>query len=300
MHHNGRMRIPIVALILGLVLWPHPAQAWGFEAHRFVMDRAIALLPDEIRPLFEKYRALVVERSIDPDTWRTAGFESEPPNHFLDLDWEGYGKYPFAELPRDYADAVEKFGARRIRDNGTLPWRAEEFFGNLRRAFERHATNPYGSFDLLFYTATLAHYIGDAHVPFHAVWNYDGHLTGQHGIHNRFERDLFERYRDRLTIRPAAPTAIGDVRAFVFDRLLEGTKLTVQVLDADRASICDRDVYDDAYYEAFFAASREILERRLNESITATAAVVIGAWEAAGRPRVPVDPPRPPQRRRPS
>ena len=37
--------------------------------------------------------------AIDPDTWRTAGFNEEDKHHFLDMDWEGYGKYPFAELP---------------------------------------------------------------------------------------------------------------------------------------------------------------------------------------------------------
>ena len=51
-----------------------------------------------------------VERSIDPDTWQNAGFDSiESPNHFLDLDWEGYGKYPFEGLPRDYAAAYVWF-----------------------------------------------------------------------------------------------------------------------------------------------------------------------------------------------
>ena len=105
-------RYLIPALLL-VVLNAAPAAAWGFEAHRLVMDRAIALLPDALRPMFEKHRALVVERAIDPDTWRTAGFEQEPPNHFLDIDWSGYGKYPFTALPRDYTAAVAKFGRDR-------------------------------------------------------------------------------------------------------------------------------------------------------------------------------------------
>jgi hypothetical protein len=298
LNHNVPMRKPVVAVSLVLVLAPTPAFAWGFEAHRFIMDRAIALLPDALRPLFEKHRALLVERSVDPDTWRTAGFIDEPPNHFVDLDWEGYGRYPFRELPRDYSDAVEKFGAERVREMGRLPWRAEEFFGNLRRAFEQYARNPYGSFDILFFSATLGHYIGDAHVPFHAVWNYDGQLTSQHGIHARFERDLFERYRDRLTIAPAPPKAIADARNFVFDRLLEGTQLAPDVLKADFAAIGSRDMYDDAYYTAFFGATRSVVERRLNESISAVAGAILGAWEGAGKPAVPVEEPRRPQRRR--
>jgi hypothetical protein len=289
----------ILVASLVVVLVPRPTFAWGFEAHRFVMDRAIALLPDALRPLFEKNRTMVVERAIDPDTWRTAGFDTESPNHFLDIDWAGYGTYPFAGLPRDYTAAVAKFGINRIRQNGTLPWRTEEYFGNLRRAFEDYSRRgAYGRFDILFFAAALGHYVADAHVPFHAVENYDGQLTKQHGIHARFESSLFERYRDQLTIRPQPARPITSPRDFVFDALIEGTELVPSILKSDLDAIGAREAYDEAYYRAFFAANRAVLERRLNESITAVAGIIVGAWEGAGRRAVPVDPPASPERKR--
>ncbi len=275
------------------------ADAWGFEAHRFIMDQAIALLPGELRPLFERYRAMVVERSIDPDTWRTAGFAEENKHHFLDLDWQGYGKYPFAELPREYAAAVAKFGRAQIEEYGTLPWRAEEFHGNLRRAFEGYRSPAaVERFEVLLFAATLGHYVSDAHVPFHASINFDGQETGQHGIHARFESVLFERYRTQLMVTPRPLAPVRNARDFIFDRLLEGTQLVPVVLRHDREAIGTRDFYDDAYYSAFFAGTRPVLERRLAEAISAVAALIAGAWEGAGRPPVPVDlPPPPPQRR---
>jgi hypothetical protein len=289
-------------VLLVAVLWsvaPTPAAAWGFEPHRFIMDRAIALLPPELRPLFEKHRAMVVERAIDPDTWRTAGFEEEEKNHFLDLDWEGFGKYPFTALPRDYAAAVAKFGRERIEDMGTLPWRAEEYHGNLRRAFEAYGRRgPFGQFDIVFFAATLAHYVSDGHVPFHAVVNYDGQLTGQNGIHSRFETALFERYRNQLTIAPKPIAPILQPRDFMFDTIIEGTQLVPPILKADLEAIGNRDVYDEAYFKAFFASNRPVLERRLNEAVAAVAAMIAGAWEAAGKPPAPTDPPTTPQRRR--
>lgn len=289
----------IVAASLVALLVPRPATAWGFEAHRFVMDRAIALLPDALRPLFEKNRTMVVERAIDPDTWRTAGFDEESPNHFLDLDWVGYGSRPFSGLPRDYTAAIAKFGVDRVRKNGTLPWRTEEYFGNLRRAFEDYSRRgAYGRFDILFFAAALSHYVADAHVPFHAVENYDGQLTKQHGIHARFESSLFERYRDQLTIRPKPARPITNSRDFIFDVIIEGTELVPPILKSDLEAVGTREVYDDAYYRAFFAANRGVLERRLNESISAVAAMIAGAWESAGRPSVPVDPPASPERKR--
>ena len=293
------MRAALVVSVLLLVAAPAPAHAWGFEAHHFIMDRAIALLPPELRPLFEKNRAMVVERAIDPDTWRTAGFAEEPPNHFLDIDWEGYGKYPFAGLPRSYDEAVAKFGKDRLTQEGTLPWRTEEMYGNVRRSFESIARgNGFGQLDVLLLSASLAHYISDAHVPLHGVSNYNGQMSAQLGVHNRWESTMFERYRDRLTIAPKPIPPITNPRDFVFDRVLEDAQLTPALLKADADAIGNRDVYDTAYYDAFFAAQRGVMEDRLNRSIAAVAAIITGAWEAAGKPAVPVTPPSTPERRR--
>src|SRR6185436_3049094 len=93
-------RIVVLPLILALVATPAPAAAWGFEAHKFIMARAIALLPTEIRPFFTKYETSIVEHSIDPDLWRTVGWLDESTRHFVDMD--AYGPYPFKEFPRRY------------------------------------------------------------------------------------------------------------------------------------------------------------------------------------------------------
>jgi len=295
------MRAAILLTLLILVV-PRPAHAWGFEAHKFIMDRAIALLPPELRPLFEKHRAEVVERAIDPDTWIIAGWEEERPRHFVDMDSPGFGQYPFPELPRDYTAALAKFGAAKMRDAGTVPWTAEEVYGSLKRAFEAYPRR--GNFgasahlDVILNSAWLAHYTSDAHVPLHGVANYDGQLSQQWGVHSRWEAGLFERYRDRLTIAPKAIAPVKDPRSFIFDALLQDTQLAPAVLKSDRDAIGGADVYDNAYYEAFFISNRTVMERRLNDSISAVAAMITGAWEAAGKPAVSVSLTAAPQRRR--
>jgi len=293
-------RLIAVLGVLAVAAMPTRTHAWGYDAHKFIMERAIGLLPAELRPFFEQYRSTLVERAIDPDTWQVAGFDDqEDPNHFIDLDWEGYGKYPYDGLPRDYFAAVAKFGRERVDDNGTLPWRTEEMHGNLRRAFESYERRgPFGRFDIIFFSAWLVHYVSDAHVPFHAVLNYDGQLTGQHGLHTRFEAYLFERFRDQWTIAPKPIPPIKNPRDFIFDAALQGTQLVPAILKSDLEAIGTRDEYDDAYYAAFFKANRAVVERRLNESIAASAAMIAGAWEAAGKPAVPVSRPATPQRRR--
>ena len=294
------MRTLLPAACLLVLLVPAPAHAWGSEAHLMIMDRAIALLPPEIRPLFERHRAKVVERSIDPDTWRVAGFEMEDPNHFLDIDVPVYGKYPFAELPRDFDAAVLKFGLDTVRDNGLVPWRAAEMYGNLRRAFEGYGKTPstFAQSNIILFAAWMTHYVSDAHQPFHGVANYNGQLSGQTGVHARFEAILFERYRTRLRIAPVAIAPVKNPRDFIFDAVLEDTRLSPVILKADADAIGNGELYDDAYYEAFFTGASGVMERRLNDSIAAVAAMITGAWEAAGKPAVPLDPPVTPQRRR--
>jgi hypothetical protein len=294
-----RMVLAVLAVV-GLITTPVSLDAWGFEAHRFVMDRAIALLPMELRPLFERHRAAVVERSVDPDTWIAAGWEEEAPRHFLDVDTAGFGAYPFNELPRDYTAALAKFGAAKMREAGTLPWRAEEIHGALRRAFEAYGRQPstFGQNAIIHFSAWLAHYTGDGHVPLHGVSNYDGQLTQQWGLHARWESIMFEQYRGQLMVAPKAIAPIRNPREFMFAALLRDTQLVPALLQSDKESIGTRDVYDAAYYEAFFKANKAVMEARLGDAIAATAAMIAGAWEAAGKPAVPANPPSVPQRRR--
>jgi hypothetical protein len=278
-------KAPIVAaavLIASLV--PAPASAWGFEAHRYIMGRAIDLLPPELKPFFEHYRAEIVVRSVDPDTWRNVGWEDDP-NHFIDFGMKELGAYPFSDLPREYGAALGKFGQATLNRIGRLPWREEEMFGNLRRAFEGFTRNvPYAPGDVVLFAGVASHYIQDAHQPFHGSINYDGQLTGNHGIHARFERDLFERFQSRLTLNPARPTPILHVRDAAFDILLASYQLVDQILKADREAIAGKDAYDDAYFETFFAKVRPVLEQRIADSITGTAGMIMGAWQLAGKP----------------
>jgi hypothetical protein len=293
-------RLPLVGLLAAVLLVPQPAHAWGYDAHQYIMGRAIELLPAAIRPFFEQYRSTLVERAIDPDTWQTAGFDDqEDANHFLDIDWEGFGPYPFAGLPRDYDAAVQTFGVARVRQMGLLPWRTAEYFGNLQREFGRYRSRgPFGRYNILFFSAWITHYVSDGNQPLHTVMNYDGQLSGQQGVHTRFESMLFERYRTRLQIAPRPMAPIRNPRDFMFDTIIEGTTLVPAILTADKAAIGTRDVYDEAYYEAFYRDAHAVLEQRLSRAIASSAAMITGAWEAAGRPALPVTLPEPVQRRR--
>ena len=273
-----------------MVLTPVPALAWGAEAHRFIMSRAISLLPAQIRPFFEAERVSVVEHTVDPDLWRTAGWEEESSRHFFDLD--AYGVHPFKDVPRDMDEAIKKHGLEFVTNNGTLPWRAEAMQRSLVDAFRQKDAD--GRANVKFFASLVSHYVADAHVPFHSATNSDGQLTQQWGIHVRFESELFERYRTWIRISPRPVFRIPDPRAFLFDTLTDSHVLVQPLLDADRRAAAGRELYDDGYYAQFFGKGRPLLERRLSDSITAVASMITAAWVEAGRPALPAQAPRTP------
>jgi hypothetical protein len=263
------------------------------------MRRAIDLLPPALKPFFVQYREEIVLRVLDPDLWRSVGW-AEGPNHFIDFGVREYGPYPFTALPHDYDAALGKFGRATLERNGLLPWREEEMFGSLRRAFEGMDRNEaYAVSDVVLFSAVAAHYLQDAYQPLHATENFDGGRTGQQGVHARFERDLFERYGSRLSIDPAPPTPVSSARDAAFDALLESFRLVEPVLAADKKATAGRVVYDGAYFEAFFTHVKPLLERRIGGAITATASLIVGAWQLAGKPALKLEISRPVERVRP-
>ena len=266
-----------------------PVQAWGFTAHKFIVDRAIALLPAELRPFYEKYRVTIVEHAIDPDTYRTMGFIEEPPRHFFDID--GYGPAPFKEVPHDYSEAVATRGQDFVLKNGTLPWRTMEIYGRLRDAFKQVATGQFSRDDVKLFSSVLGHYVADSFQPLHAATNYDGQLTGQQGIHSRFETELFERNQASLHIAPSPVVPIPNPTDFVFATLADSFNEVAPILAADRAAVDGRSTYDDEYFARLLAATGPILEQRVAGSITGVASMITAAWIEAGKPALPPDPP---------
>jgi hypothetical protein len=272
---------------------------WGLDVHRWITERAIDGLPAEVKPFFTARRAFVAEHSIDPDMWRIVGLGGkrgeEDPNHFLDIDGLDEPR-PFTKVPRTWEEMLSRYGAERANQAGRLPWQAEDIYKLLVSRFQDVAKNPasYAAENAAYLSAILAHYIEDAHVPFHAVVNYDGQATRQRGIHSRFESDLVLRFRDSWKLAPVEIRPIGNMRDFIFGKIVEGEALVEPLLAADRAATMGRDFYDDAYFREFLKGAREIVERRMSEAASAVASAIVAAWKEGGSPALPVKVTRPP------
>ena len=287
------------AVLALVVLLPVSTSGWGMEVHRRLTARALDALPIEIRPFFAAQREFIIEHAVDPDLWRVVDLRTdrgdEDPNHFLDIDGLDEPR-PFKNVPRTWDAFVARYGLDRASRMGRLPWRGEDIYQRLVTMFQNIAkgTPAYARDNARYLTAVLAHYVEDAHQPFHAVVNYDGQLTGQRGVHARFETELVLRNWDGLKLGPVQLRPIDNMREAMFEFIIESESLAGAVLAADRAAAAGRELYDDTYFALFLGGVRPILERRLSESSSAVASAIVSAWTAAGKPALPPEVPRTP------
>lgn len=278
-------------IVTAFALWgaaSAPLGAWGLDVHRFLTRRAIEGLPADIRPFFAADLDFIAEHSVDPDLWRIVGLSgergAEEPNHFLDIDGLDEPR-PFGGVPREWDAYVARYGAERANRMGRVPWRVEEIYDKLVVALrEAGEGRSFAGDNARYLAAVLAHYVEDAHQPFHAVVNYDGQATGQRGIHSRFETALVMRNRWRFDLAPARIVPVASAREFIFQALVESESLVDAVLAADRRASAGRDGFDDAYYDAFWEAAGPIAARRLADSASGVASLITAAWVEAGRP----------------
>ncbi len=291
MTHAFPFRLLVVALLL-LALRPAPMGAWGFISHRQINEQAVRSMPDEAAPFFRAYADSIVAWSVNPDLRRSYD-TTEGPKHFIDID--RYGAAPFKDLPREREAAEQKFGRRTVDTNGTVPWVIADLTDSLAAAMSRR-----DGLTMVRTAADLSHYVADAHVPLHATSNYDGQLTGQKGLHSRWESRIPERFGRSFHLTPAGVTPIADPLAEAFRIVIESEALVDSVLRADRSAREGIPVdqltrkrerrgreeleFVPEYYDRFNRDLNGMVERRLQRAIGSVASFWTAAWERAGRP----------------
>ena len=259
--------------------FPHAALAWGRNGQKLIINQAIETLPPEIRGYFEANRAALLQHVSDP-LEAMAKSTTERRNHYLYLD--KYGRFPFDTLPRNYKTAVSKIGKWKLEGNGLLPWQVGVYSEKLTEAMKM------GHWDeARIDAALLAFYVGETDDPFHTTDNFDGKLSGQAGIDERFGSLLVDRFSSFFPMRPNDAEFIGDPTDHAFESCLASHSVIENVLLADRNAHLGQTSYTDEYYDRFYNLSAAILIRQLSSAATDTGSYWLTAWINAGKPQLP-------------
>lgn len=277
-----RLRVAsFLVLLTALVAFPPQAAAWGRNAHKLVVNQAIDALPQDVRGFFESYRSVLLQHVNDPFE-AVAKTPAEKRNDHLYLD--KYGHFPFDALPRNYKAALDKFGKSKLQANGVLPWEIGVYSQKLTEDMKT------GRWDeAKVDAAILADYVAEAHDPFSTTDNFDGKLTGQTGVNERFGTALIDRYSSFFPMRPNDATYINDPTDHAFEMCLSSHSWIETILLADRnAYIAGKSYsYNDDYYDRFYNQAAAILIRQLSEASTDVGSYWLTAWVNAGRPQLP-------------
>ena len=262
-----------------LVSFPLHALAWGSNAHKLVVNKAIDTLPPDIRSFFEANRSDLVQHVTDPLDAETKT-PAERHNHFLYLD--RYGRFPFIALPRVYKAAIAKYGKSKLESTGLLPWQIGVYSQKLTEAMK------VGRWDeARLDAAILAGYVAETHDPFNTTENFDGHLSNQTGINDRFGTTLIDRFSSFFPMRPNDAAFISDPTDHAFESCLSAHAWIEIILLADRNARLAGKSYDDEYFDRFYNQSAATLIRQLSDAATDVGSYWLTAWINAGRPQLP-------------
>ena len=278
--NNSRTRlIALSVAAAAFAAFPQCAEAWGRNAHRLIINKAVDTLPADVRSFFEASRSPLLQHVTDPlDMLAKNPAEKQSESIALDK----YGRFPFAALPRSYKAAVTKFGKLKLEANGLLPWQIGVYSQKLTEAFRA------GKWDeARLDAAILAHYVAQAHDPFNTTDNSDGRLSGQTGISERFGSALIDRYSSFFPMRPNDAAFISDPTDHAFDACLSAHRWLESILFADRNAFRGENSYTDEYYDRFYNEAGAILIRQLSDAATDVGSFWLTAWTNAGRPALP-------------
>lgn len=266
-------------LALSLVPGNSPVYAWGPAAHRLVNNWAVATLPSTVRPFFDARRSFLAEHAGDPDDWIKKD-PYERSRHYIYLD--KYGLFPYLDLPYSYKAAVAKYGGRRLSRNGVLPWRIGEYSLKLTEDLRGQNWD-----DARLDAAVLAHYVADAHDPLNTTQNFDGQLTDQAGLGQRFGWNLVDRYTNFFMFHPEDAAKVDDPTSYAFTMCLEANTWVDRILWADWRSRSGLADYTDEYFDRFYTQIGSTAMQEMNAAAHDAGSYWYSAWLNAGQPALP-------------
>jgi len=271
------LEVPLMLLLL-FVQRPVPGLAWGDRGHQLINAAAVDNLPQPLRAYFRARKVYLVEHASDPDLLAHDD-PAERPHHYTDLDADD--TYPFPRLRQQFV--LEKALPKpwQLR-NGDSIWQIERFTVRLADSLRRRRWDE-ADRDAVF----AAHYAADLTQPLHTVINYDGQLTGQRGVHARFETDLVNALSGGWRLEPQPATFEADLRARIFEEAIASFSCRNLVFASDHIAVSGRTYLDPRYTAAFYKLAGPLAEKRLTAGASFVSSLWYTAWVRAGKPPLP-------------
>ena len=114
-----------------------PCAAWGFAAHRTIVDAAIHHLRPPLYTFFKAHGAWLHEHVNDADL-RKHTVAGEGIRHYIDLDRYSPSLDTLCSwFPMAYDEAIQRWSEDSLQAHGIGPWHALRTYRRLIDAFDR-------------------------------------------------------------------------------------------------------------------------------------------------------------------
>ena len=244
---------------------------WGWNAHRYINENAVDYLPAEMS-FFQDHRQYLRDHSVDPDTDPLPGYY-----HYMDIDY--YPEFFSGTLPHNLDSLIALYNQSIIEDNGIIPWIVEEWTERLS------ALMTLGQWDDVWQIAAeLGHYVADSHQPLHLTLNYNGQLTGNYGIHSRYETQMMNTHLSQLPLPSGTGIYWPNVIDSVFSYIDEVYPFVDSIIIADDLAKAQDPTYGNTYYNIMWQELENLTTISIHKAIIDLASLWRTAWENAGSP----------------
>ncbi|SEG67685.1 zinc dependent phospholipase C family protein [Sphingobacterium lactis] len=286
-----------VYLIGIILLCPFFLAAWGFHVHRLINLNAIYTLPQPLNIFFKRYSNQIREMAINADK-RVYVDPDEAVRHYINLDLHSL---PTDSLMVPWYKIKKRTDQQQILQKGILPWQIDLTYQKLVSAYKQYNTRA-----ILRHASDLGHYIADAHVPLHTTSNYNGHLTGQPGIHALWETRIPELFSKDYNFLVGSASYIDDIKSYSWQTILDShaaldsvllleKRLSEQIPSYQQKAYHQRGntinySYSNFYVHAYHQRMNGLVERQMRKSVHALGSMWFSAWVDAGQPNIHLSP----------
>jgi hypothetical protein len=244
---------------------------WGWDSHRYINEHAVDYLPSEMS-FFKDHQNYLREHAVDSDSDPLPGFY-----HYIDIDY--YPEFFDGVLPHNMDSLVALYNLDIVQSNGTAPWIIEQWTDSLS------ALMAAGNWDEVWQIAAeVGHYVADTHQPLHLTLNYNGQLTGNNGIHSRYETSMINSRLPELVLPTDSSAYWPSVIDSVFSYIGELYPFVDSLMVADDLASDQDPNYGSTYYNILWEELEDLTTISVHKAIIDLASIWRTAWVDAGKP----------------
>ena len=271
------MKIKSKLLVTAITICSTLFLGWGNVGHRIINTKTILSVTPSMS-FWGSWSDSLAAHGSDAD-YRKSSDPDEAPKHYIDID-----NYPEfisnGYITQNFDSLVIQHGITFVMDQGVLPWAIMRTFDSLQTAFQN---NQFEKAMLL--AADLGHYVGDMHMPLHITKNYNGQLTGQTGVHSRFESNMINTYNGQIIYSGDSLISIDNISELIFNSLYQDYIYVDSVLKCDSlAKAFAGSTSSTLYYSKLWELSKGFTTELFKSASHKLTCLIYTAWLNAGSP----------------